>query len=66
MKDSLSKKVYNSKFQHLKKKMERCHTSSITTNLKALEQKKEVTNKRSRRQEIIQTEINKIETTKNQ
>lgn len=40
MKDSLSKKVYNSKFQHLKKKMERCHTSSLTTNLKALEQKK--------------------------
>jgi hypothetical protein len=36
-----------------KKKLERAHTSSLTTNLKALEQKEANSPKRSRRQEII-------------
>ena len=36
-----------------KKKLERAHTSSLTTHLKALEKKEENSPKRSRRQEII-------------
>jgi hypothetical protein len=47
-----------------KKKLERAHTSSLTTHLKALEQKKANLTKRSRGQEIIKlgAEINQIET----
>jgi hypothetical protein len=47
-----------------KKKLERAHTSSLTAHLKALEQKKENSPKRSRRQEIIKlrSEINQVET----
>jgi len=42
--------------------MERSHTSNLTAHLKSLEQNKEITLKRSRRQEIIKlgAEINKI------
>ena len=36
-----------------KKKLERAHTSSLTTHLKALEQKEANSHKRSRQQEII-------------
>jgi DNA repair exonuclease SbcCD ATPase subunit len=47
-----------------KKKLERAHTSSFTTHLKALEQKEANSPKRSRRQEIIKLrgEINQVET----
>jgi Rps23 Pro-64 3,4-dihydroxylase Tpa1-like proline 4-hydroxylase len=47
-----------------KKKLERAHTSSLTTHLKALEQKKAKSPNRSRRQEIIKlrAEINQVET----
>jgi hypothetical protein len=47
-----------------KKKMERAHTSSLTTHLKALEKKEENSPKRSRQQEIIKLrgEINQVET----
>ena len=47
-----------------KKKQERAHISSLTTHLKALEQKKANSPKRSRRQEIIKLrgEINQVET----
>jgi hypothetical protein len=48
-----------------KKKLERAHTSSLTTHLKALEKKKEAnSSKRSRQQEIIKLkgEINQVET----
>ena len=47
-----------------KKKLERAHISSLTTHLKALEQKEANSHKRSRRQEIIklQAEINQVET----
>ena len=47
-----------------KKKLERAHTSSLTTYLKALEKKEENSPKRSRRQEIIKLrgEINQVET----
>jgi hypothetical protein len=47
-----------------KKKLERAHTSSLTTHLKALEQKEANSPKRSRRQEIIKLrdEINQVET----
>jgi hypothetical protein len=47
-----------------KRKLERAHTSSLTTNLKALEQKEANSPKRSRRQEIIKLrgKINKVET----
>jgi hypothetical protein len=47
-----------------KKKLERAHTSSLTTLLKALEKKEENSPKRSRRQEIIKHrgEINQVET----
>jgi hypothetical protein len=47
-----------------KKKLERAHTSSLTTHLKALEQKEENSPKRSVRQEIIKLrgEINQVET----
>jgi hypothetical protein len=43
-----------------KKKLERAHSSSLTTHLKALEQKEANLPKRSRRQEIIKlrAEIN--------
>jgi hypothetical protein len=47
-----------------KKKLERAHTSSLTTHLKALEQKEANSPKRSRRQEIIKLrgEINQVKT----
>jgi hypothetical protein len=47
-----------------KKKLESAHTSSLTTHLKALEQKEANSPKRSRLQEIIKgrAEINKVET----
>jgi hypothetical protein len=47
-----------------KKKVERAHTSSLTTHLKALEQKEANSPKRSRHQEIIELrgEINQVET----
>ena len=47
-----------------KKKLERAHISSLTTHLKALEQKEANSPKRSRRQEIIKLrgEINQVET----
>ena len=47
-----------------KKKLERAHTSSLTTHLNALEKKGENSPKRSRRQEIIKlrAEINQVET----
>ena len=47
-----------------KKKLERTHTSSLTTHLKALEKKEANSPKRSRRQEIIKlrAEINQVET----
>jgi hypothetical protein len=47
-----------------KKKLERAHTSSLTTHLKALEQKEANSPKRSRQQEIIKLrgEINQEET----
>jgi 2-oxoglutarate dehydrogenase complex dehydrogenase (E1) component-like enzyme len=47
-----------------KKKLEKAHTSSLTTNLKALEQKEANSPKRSRLQEIIKLrgEINQVET----
>jgi hypothetical protein len=47
-----------------KKKLERTHTNSLTTHLKALEQKEARTPKRSRLQEIIKLrgKINQVET----
>jgi hypothetical protein len=47
-----------------KKKPERSHTSSLTTHLKALEQKEANSSQRSRPQEIIKLrcEINQVET----
>ena len=47
-----------------KKKLERAHISSLTTHLKALEQKEANSPMRSRQQEIIKlrTEINQVET----
>ena len=47
-----------------KKKLERVHISSLTTHLKALEQKEANSPKRNRRQEIIKLrgEINQVET----
>ena len=47
-----------------KKKLERAHISSLTTHLKALEQKEANSPKRSRQQEIIKcrVEINQVET----
>ena len=47
-----------------KKKLERAHTSSLATHLKALEQKEANSPKRSRWQEIIKLrgEINRVET----
>ena len=47
-----------------KKKLERVHTSSLTTHLKALEQKEANSPKRSRPQEIIKLrgEVNQVET----
>ena len=47
-----------------KKKLERTHTSSLTTHLKGLEEKEANSPKRSRRQEIIKLrgEINQVET----
>jgi hypothetical protein len=47
-----------------KKKLERAHTTSLTTHIKALEQKEENSPKRSRLQEIIKLrgEINQVET----
>jgi hypothetical protein len=50
-----------------KKKLERTHTSSLTTHLKALEKKEANSPKRSRRQEIIKLrgKINQVETRRN-
>jgi hypothetical protein len=50
-----------------KKKLERAHTSSLTTHLKALERKEANSPKRSRWQEIIKlkAEISQVETKKN-
>jgi hypothetical protein len=47
-----------------KKKVERAHTSSLTTHIKALEQREANSSKRSRLQEIIKLrgEINQVET----
>jgi hypothetical protein len=47
-----------------KKKLERAHTSSLTTHLKALEQKETNSPKRSRQQEIIKLrgKIDQVET----
>jgi hypothetical protein len=47
-----------------KKKLERAHTSSLTTHLKALEQKEAISPKRSRPQEInkLRGKINQVET----
>jgi hypothetical protein len=47
-----------------KKKLERGHTSSLTTHLNTLEQKEANSHKRNRRQEIIKIrgEINQVET----
>ena len=47
-----------------KKKLERAHTSSLTTQLKALEKREANSPKRSRLQEIIKLrgEINQVET----
>jgi hypothetical protein len=47
-----------------KKKLERAYTSSLTTHLKALEQKETNSPRRSRQQEIIKLrgEINQVET----
>jgi hypothetical protein len=49
-----------------KKKLERTHPSSLTTNLKALEKKEANSPKRSRQQETIKLrgEINQVETRK--
>jgi hypothetical protein len=49
-----------------KKKLERAHTSRLTTHLNALEQKKANSPKRSRRQEIIKLrgKINQVKTRK--
>jgi hypothetical protein len=46
------------------KKLERAHTSSLTTHLKALEKKEENSPKRGRGQEIMKLrgEINQVET----
>ena len=46
-----------------KKKLERAHTNSLTTHLKALKQKEANSSKRSRRKEIIKLrgEINQVE-----
>ena len=51
-----------------KKKLEKAHISSLTTHLKALEQKEENSPKRSRQQEIIKLrgEINQVEIRTNQ
>jgi hypothetical protein len=47
-----------------KKKLERAHTSSLTTHQKALEQKEANSPKRSRQQEIIKLRVenNQVET----
>jgi hypothetical protein len=49
-----------------KKKLERTHPSSLTTHVKALEQKEANSPKRSTRQEIIKLrgKINQVETTR--
>jgi hypothetical protein len=51
-------------FSASKKKLERAHTRSLTTHLKALEQKETNSPKRSRWQEIIKLmgKINQVET----
>ena len=61
------KTVIREKFTALnasKKKLERGYRSSLTAQLKALEQKEANSPKRNRRQEIIKlrTEINQVET----
>jgi hypothetical protein len=61
--ESTSKRETHSS-ECLSKELERAHTSSLTTYLKALEQKKATSPKRSRGQEIIKLrgEINQLET----
>ena len=57
------RKTYSSECLH-KETRERAHTSSLTTHLKAIEQKEANSPKRSRLQEIIKLrgEINQVET----
>jgi hypothetical protein len=61
-----AKRKENSGLSASKKKMERAYTSSLTTHLKALEQKEINTPKRIRWQEIIKlrAENNPVETKK--
>jgi hypothetical protein len=61
--ESISKRKTHSS-ECLQKKLERAHTSSLTTHLKALEKKEENSPKRSRQQEIIKLrgEINQMDT----
>ena len=61
--ESISKRETHSS-ECLKKKLERTHTNSLTTHLKALEKKEENSPKRSRRQKKIKLrgEINQVET----
>ena len=61
--ESISKRKTHSS-ECLQKKLERAHISSLTTHLKALEQKEANSPKKSRPQEIIKlrTEINQVET----
>jgi hypothetical protein len=61
--ESISKRILIA-LSTSKKKIERAHTSNLTTHLKALEQKEANSPKRSRREEIIKLrgEINQVET----
>ena len=61
--ESISKRKTHSS-ECLQKKLERAHTSSLTTHLKALEQKEAYLHKRSRQEERIKLrgEINQVET----
>jgi hypothetical protein len=61
--ENISKRKTHSS-ECLQKKLERAHTSSLTTHLKSLEQKEANSPKRSRWQEIIKLrgEINQVET----
>ena len=53
--------------EFLKKKLERAHTSGLTTHLKALDKQEANSPTRSKQQEIIKllAEINQVETKKN-
>jgi hypothetical protein len=61
--ESISKRKTHSS-ECLLKRLERAHTSSLTTHLKGLEQKEANSPKRSRQQEIIKLrdKINQVET----